>query len=234
MRVLKAMMLSTALLMPLGALAEVAPTPSLITVTGEGVIEGAPDMATLTLGVTTQADTAREAMSANTAAMQKIVARLKETGIDERDMQTSNLTIDPNWSKVGYVSGSGQQISSYTVGNQLTIRVRAVDSVGVVLDAAITDGVNTLRGLTFGMADPKPGLEAARKAAALDARAKADLLVAALGVRVGRVVSISESGGVYQPGPMNYARMSDSAEVPVQGGEVSITANVTVVFEIEQ
>ncbi|MFN3724573.1 MAG: SIMPL domain-containing protein [Paracoccaceae bacterium] len=205
---------------------------SQITVTGEGVVDGIPDIATLSLGVTTMGDTAAAAMAANTKALSAVMARLKAAGIADRDMQTTNLSINPNWS--GYDGGQRQRIDGYTASNQLTVRIRALDGLGEVLDAAIQDGANTLNGLSFGLSEPRPAMDAARKAAVEDARARATLLVEAAGVTLGRIMSITEGGGYSQPQPM-FRQAADSAgAVPVAAGEVATSASVTIVFEIAQ
>lgn len=205
--------------------------PPMINVTGTGTVEASPDIATLSIGVTTQGATAAEALSANTAALQSVMARLTTAGIEARDMQTSNLSLNPNWT--GYESSSvaGPTISGYIATNMLTIRVRKLDGLGAVLDAAVADGANTLNGLTFGLADPEPALNEARTKAVADARARAELLAGAAGVTLGRVVSISESMAGMDPVPMFRAEASASP-VPVAGGEVGMSANVTIFYEI--
>lgn len=205
-----------------------------ITVTGEGHAQAAPDLATVSLGVTTQGKTAGEAMAANSAALSGVVARLKATGIAERDLQTSNLSLNPNWQQ-----NDGTQapvITGYVATNVLTVRVRALETLGTVLDAAITDGANTLNGISFGVDDPEPALDKARVDAVTAARARAQLLVEAAGAKLGRIVSISENGGYVPPGPMPMYRMEAdvASAVPVEGGEVGMTASVTMVFEIAQ
>jgi len=232
MRVLKALMISTLLMGPVGAVWADTAAPGLITVTGDGVVDAAPDLAVLSMGVTTTADTATEAMAHNTAALAMVLERLKAAGIAERDLQTSNLSLNPNWT--GYDSSVPPKITGYTAVNQLTVRIRALDSLGVVLDAAITDGANTVNGLGFALSDPRPAMDKARVAAVADARAKATLLVQAAGVGLGRIVSITEGGGYSQPGPVFKAQMAEAAPVPIAGGEVSTNAQVTVVFEITQ
>lgn len=230
MRVLKALMISTLLMVPVGA--ALADSPGQITVTGDGAVDAAPDLAELSVGVTTTAETASEAMAQNSAALAVVLERLKAAGIAERDLQTSSLSLNPNWT--GYDNNTPPRITGYTAVNQLTVRIRAIDNLGVVLDTAITDGANTVNGLSFGLADPRPAMDRARVAAVADARAKAELLVQAAGAGLGKIVSISEGGGYSQPGPMVKAQMADSARVPVAGGEVSTIAQVTVVFEITQ
>lgn len=234
MRVFKALLLSSVLVLPLAqtGFAQSAP-PATISVTGEGSVDGVPDLAVLSLGVTTQAETAAQAMADNTAALAGVLERLKASGVADRDMQTSNLSLNPVWSD--YNSNGGQpKMTGYTASNQLTVRIRALDGLGQVLDAAISDGANTLNGLSFGLSDPRPAMDEARVEAVGDARAKATLLVEAAGARLGKIISISEGGGYAQPAPMFKAEMSDAAAVPVAGGEVSTTANVMVVFEIMQ
>lgn len=238
MRVLSAVFLSGALALPVLAvpgrvLAEAVPAPATITVTGEGVVTAAPDMATISLGVTTQGATAAEAMAANTAALTAVLERVKAAGVEERDIQTSTLTLNPNWAQGD--GSSMPEIRGYVAANVVQIRVRELDGLGAVLDAAIRDGANTLNGISFGLAEPDPAMDEARRAAVAEARARAELLTGAAGVGLGRILSISEGGGYAPPMPMYRmeAAMAD-APVPVQGGEVGVTANVTITWEIAQ
>lgn len=231
MRALSVLFLSAALVLPMAVpgLAQDAPSRT-ISVTGTGTVESAPDMATLMIGVTTQGATAAEALTANTAATEAVIARLTASGIAARDMQTSNLSINPNWT--GYDS-STPTISGYVASNMLTVRVRALDATGAVLDAAVADGANTLNGLTFGLADPEPAYNEARKEAVADAKAKAELLAAAAGVSLGQVLSIADNGAMTDPAPM-YREAVSAAPVPVLGGELGLIANVSVTYEITE
>ena len=228
MRVLSAMILSAVLALPFAS-AGLAETAGRITVTGFAAVDVVPDMATISLGVTTQSPMAAEAMSANSAALAAVMARLTEAGVAARDMQTSNLSLYPNW--VSYDSNVAPKIDGYIATNILTVRVRALETTGAVLDAVITEGANTLNGLTFGLSAPRPAEDAARKAAVADAIARATLLVTAAGVGLGPIVSISEGAGVEPPMPM-FDRVAE-ASVPVASGEISVSASVTVVFEIK-
>ncbi|MGA0540165.1 SIMPL domain-containing protein [Neotabrizicola sp. VNH66] len=200
-----------------------------ITVTGEAMVFRSPDMATVTIGVTTVEATAAEALAGNSVAMQAVIDRLKAAGVAAKDIQTSNLSVNPNWS--GYdSSSSGQTISGYTASNFVTVDILALEGLGAVLDAAVADGANTLNGVSFGLADPRPALDEARVAAVADARTKAELLANAAGVKLGAIVSISEGGGYGTPVPLYKA---DSAgAVPVQAGEVSYNAGVTVTWAL--
>ncbi|WP_103256801.1 SIMPL domain-containing protein [Tabrizicola aquatica] len=231
MRVLSALALASALALPLSspALAQDAPAP-LLNVTGIGTVEAAPDMASLSIGVTTQGETAVAALAANSAAMEAVMARLATAGVEARDMQTSNLSVNPNWT--GYDSGS-PTISGYLAANMLTVTIRDLAGLGQVLDAAVQDGANTLNGLSFGFVNPGPLLDEARKEAVADARARAELLAAAAGVKLGRIVSISEGTASESPIPLYKAELA-AAPVPVAGGEMNVEAAVTIFYEIVQ
>lgn len=224
-----------AVLLPFAApvFADETVQPATITVTGEGNVVAAPDLATVSLGVTTQGVTAGEAMEANSAALTAVMERLKAAGIEDRDVQTSNLSLNPNWQQND--GTQAPKIVGYIAMNQVTVRVRKLDSVGQVLDAAITDGANTLNGISFGLNDPEPALDKARVAAVQSAKKRAELLVGAAGAKLGRIVSMAESGG-YNPGPMPMYRMAEAAAdaVPVAAGEVGLTTSVTITFEIVQ
>jgi uncharacterized protein YggE len=205
------------------------PVPQ-ITVTGEGRVDRAPDLATISLGVTTQGDTAAAAMAANSEGVAAVLANLAAAGIEPRDIQTSGLSLNPNWT--GYGSSATPQIDGYTAMNSVTVRVRALDGLGTVLDAAVQDGANTLNGLTFGLADPDPAMDEARIKAVADAQRRAGLLAGAAGVTLGPVLTISESFGTGAPAPMYRMDAAASAPVPVASGEVSLVASVTITWAL--
>jgi uncharacterized protein len=228
MRILKSLALSTALGLVLAG-AAAADTGRTITVTGEGIVQAAPDQATISLGVTTTDETAVDALAANSAAVAEVIAQLKAAGVAEGDLQTSNLSLNPNWSN--YESVSGSAISGYTASNLLNVRVRDIDALGSILDAAVSDGANTMNGITFGLADPAPVMNEARAKAVADATARATVLVTAAGGTLGPIVSITESGVFAGPGPLFREA---SADVPIENGEVGMTASVTVTFEIAE
>ena len=207
------------------ALAETAT----LTVTGTATVEATPDLATLSLGVTTQGDTAAGAMEANSAALTEVIARIKSAGIAPRDIQTSNLALNPNW--VSTSSGTGSKIDGYVAANMLTIRIRALGMTGAVLDAAIADGANTLNGLTFGLHEPRPVEDEARRLAVADALARAMLYADSAGVQLGQILSISD-GTVAQPMPEQMYRMAADVAMPVEAGALAIAASVTITFKI--
>lgn len=228
MRALSILILSTALALPIAAPALADDALRSISVTGTGTIQAAPDMATLMIGVTTQGTTAAEALAENSKATEAVIARLTASGVEAGDMQTSNLSINPNWT--GYDSSS-PTISGYVASNMLTVRVRALDTTGAILDAAVADGANTLNGMTFGLADPEPAYNDARKKAVADARAKAELLAMAAGVKLGDIQSISDAGAMTDPAPM-YRDAVSASPAPVVGGELGMVANVSITWEI--
>lgn len=207
---------------------------ALITVTGEGSVEAKPDMATVTLGVMTEAATAAEAMAANSVQLGAVLEQLRAGGIADRDIQTSGLSLNANWQQPD--GETSPRIVGYQAMNQLTVRVRDLDALGGVLDRTIQDGANAFNGLSFGLADPLPALNEARKRAVADAVARAKLLTQAAGVTLGPVVSITEGGGMGGPVPMfrMAADAAGAAPVPVAAGEISTTASVTMVFELVQ
>lgn len=231
-------LLAAAIALPLAAFglparAETAAAPARITVTGEGRVDAVPDLATISLGVTTEARTAAEALSANNAAMAAVLDRLGAAGVAERDLQTTGLSVNPVWS--GYERTGGRpEITGFQATNVLTVRVRALDRLGGILDAAVKDGANTLNGLSFGLAAPQPALDEARARAVADARRKAEIIAGAAGARLGRIESITEGGG-HSPHPQlrgDSAMMAES--VPVAQGEVSLTASVTVAWHLAE
>lgn len=223
--------LATALMLGLPALAETV--PATISVTGEGKVEIAPDMATLNLGVTTEADSAAAALKANSDGIAGALSRLKAAGIEDRDIQTSGLTLNPRYD---YSSdGSDPKITGYIAANMVTVRVRDLGVLGQTLDAVVTDGANTLGALGFGLQNPDDTMDEARRRAVVDAARKAALYAEAAGVKLGRVVSVSDQGNYGGPQPMMMAEArfaKDAGSVPVASGELTIGATVSVVYEI--
>jgi uncharacterized protein YggE len=224
-------MIAVFVLFATGAMAE---DGARLTVVGEGRVDAAPDMATITLGVTAQADTATAAMDETSAGVAALLERLAAAGLEARDVQTSGLSLNPVWDNQTYSSGA-PRITGYVVSNTVTARVRALDSIGGVLDDVLEAGANMFNGLSFGLQDPQPALDAARTAAVADARRKAELFATAAGVTLGPIVSISEAqdGGGPQPMfRMDAAMASDG--VPVVAGELTVAARVTVVWAIAE
>lgn len=214
--------------------------PGTITVQGEGAVTAAPDTAIVNSGVTTQGATAREALDANTAAMTELIATLTGAGIERRDIQTSNFSVQPNYVYTDARDANGYtlppKINGYTVSNTVTVKVRELPTLGAILDQSVSVGANTINGISFSVADPSKLYDEARKQAFADALGKAELYAAAADVELDAIRSISE-GATYQP-PQPYmmremAMAADSSAVPVEGGELSFVINVSVTWEVD-
>lgn len=228
------------------AMAQQGPVPvieaghTLLTVTAQGSSTRTPDLASYSAGVTTQGTTASEALSANSAQMNRVIAALKRAGIADKDVQTSNLSVNPVYSQPkrlpdGSYEDAPQRIVAYQVSNTVNVRQRKLEDMGKVIDALVTAGANQVNGPGFMLAEPDAAQDEARVAAMKSARARAELYAKASGLRVARIVSISESGG-YAPQPVMFVR-KEMADVPppappVAPGELEMNMNVTVQFEL--
>ena len=192
----------------------------------------APDMATITLGVLTEGKTAAEALAANGAQMNAVVASLKKGGIAEKDIQTSNLTVSP---KYRYVQNEPPVLTGYNVSNQVTVTVRDLKRLGPAVDATVNAGANQVHGISFGLADPTAAENEAREAAVKALGAKAALYERATGYRVIRLVTLSEGGGYQAPPPMPLmaarAQMMKDESTPVAGGELRVRIDITGLYE---
>ncbi len=203
---------------------------SRLTVTGTGTVSRAPDMAVISLGAAARAESAAAAMDETSAATAAILAQLQQAGVAPRDIQTSTLSLRPLYDTPSSKGGSDPRITGYDASNTVTIRIRALDDLGGILDAALNSGANTFHGLRFALQDPAPALDEARRRAVAEAMRKAALYADAAGVALGPLRDLSESGGGNAP-MMMRAEMAES--VPVAAGELEVEARVTMVFSIE-
>jgi hypothetical protein len=198
----------------------------LITVTGEATVAVAPEAAVIRIGVTSQDKTAREASDANSRQMTAVLAAIKGNGVAERDIQTSRLSLqpqyDPNKSGPAHLTG-------FQATNQVTVRVRDIDKLPTLLDRAIAAGANEMSGIEFVVLEQSKLLDRARDDAIADARRKAELYAKAAGAKLGRVVAITEEGSAAPPRPMQTMR---SGAVPIAPGEQTLKAVVTVSYEL--
>jgi uncharacterized protein YggE len=229
-----------ALAQPMGPPPAIDPGHTLLTVDAEGSTNRAPDLAVFNAGVTTQGKTVAEALGANSTAMTRVIAALKRAGIADRDIQTSNLGINPVYAEPrrlpdGSMQPRTPEIVGYQVNNSVTVRQRQLGDYGKVIDTLVGAGANQVNGPSFQLDKPDTALDAARTEAIAKARARAQLYASAAGLRVVRIVSISEGGGRMPPMPMYRMPVADAAPAPappVAAGEVSLGANVTVQFEL--
>jgi len=212
------------------ALAQTVP-PAMISVTGEATVSVPPDQAQVDAGVTTEAKTAREASDANNAAMGKVLLALKGAGIEEKDYQTSRLSLQPE-SAPNRTAGPAT-IVGYRVSNRVTIRLRDVSKVASVIDTLVGAGANDIGGINFTVSQASKLLDDAREQAIADARRKAEIYAKAAGVTLGAPLSISEGG---TPVPIPFRRMAAgmAAAAPVAQGEETLQVTVAVSWAIKQ
>jgi uncharacterized protein len=202
-----------------------------VTVSATGAATAVPDEARIATGVVTEAATAREALTANNAAMAKLIAALKENGIEPQDIQTSGFNLNPRYTNPR--DGQPPVIDGYQAANQVTVHVRDLNKMGEVLDKLVSVGANQMNGITFEISTAETLRDAARKDAVANARRRAELFAAAAGVKVGKVVSIVE-GAMIEPRPFVKAgRMAAMDAVPVERGTQSLEATVTVTWELD-
>lgn len=222
-----------------GAQPQDAPSERLLTVTGEGNVHGAPDIALITLGVVSEASAARDALSANSQSMNRILAALKEDGSELRDLQTSGFSVEPIYSQPPADQNASEpfqaQIVGYRVRNNLTLRIRDLQKVGTLLDKVVTLGANSISGPTFTVDNPTPLEDEARRAAVAEALRKGKLYAAAAGITLGPIFRIDE-GYVQPPQPIAPGAMMrmDAApsSVPIEGGELTFQVTVTVSWRL--
>jgi uncharacterized protein YggE len=205
-----------------------------LTVNGSGRVYLTPDIAYVTIGVHTEADTATEAMSQNNEQTQAVIAAIKSAGVADKDIQTSNFSIYPQqqYDEQGKLTGEIR----YSVDNSVMVTVRDINAIGELLDTVVQAGANNISGIQFDVDNKTAALTSARQAAVADARTKAQELAEAAGVELGEIQTISEytSGG---PVPMYDMRAGApaaemAASVPVQPGQLLVTLEVNVAFGI--
>lgn len=211
--------------------AQAASVDRQITITGTGVIAAVPDMATLQLGIVTQGLSGKDALGENSKQMARVIADLAAAGIEERDIQTTGLSLQPDWDRRND-RNEPMRIVGYTARNGVTIRVRDLDILGDVLDDVVGSGANQFNGLSFGVINPAPLQDQARVLAVKNAAARAELLVTAAGAKLGDVLSISEQGAIRPQMMRSMAMDLAESSVPVAAGEVDLQANVTITYEI--
>jgi uncharacterized protein YggE len=210
------------------ALAQVAPVAT-ISVSGEAQISAPPDLAQIDAGVSTEAKTAREASETNNAAMGRVLLALKGAGIDEKDFQTSRLSLQPQYAPN---RAGPNAVVGYRAANRVTIKLRDVTKVAATIDILVGAGANELGGINFMVSSASKLLDDAREQAIADARRKAEIYAKAAGVTLASPVSISEEGA---PGPAPFRKMAAgmAASAPVAQGEETLHVTVNVSWAIK-
>jgi uncharacterized protein len=204
---------------------------TLVSVSAHGEASRAPDIATLSAGVVTQAADAQAATRANAAQMEQVMAAIRRAGIAERDIQTSGVSVHPQYR---HVRDAEPAISGYQASNTVSIKVRDIARVGQVMDALVASGANQVHGPGFDIDDRDAVQDEARRAALEKAQARAAMYAQALGLRVRRIVSISEGGGMGPPVPMMAMARAEAADsgTPIAPGENRLGVHLDVVFEL--
>lgn len=226
-----------ALALPAAVCAQAPAVPALegtrLDIVAVGEVTRVPDVARISAGVVTQGATAVAALSANSERMNRVIAALRRAGVESRDMQTSSVSLNPNYR---YAENQSPVLTGYGASNQVTIRFRDIARSGAILDALVREGANQINGPSLEIDKPQPALDEARVLAVTTARARAEVYARAAGLRVVRILSISESGGDFRPPPpqpMYAARgqMAD-AETKIVPGEQALSISVSVSFEL--
>ena len=204
---------------------------TLLSISAEAEARRVPDVATISAGVVTQSPDANGAMRANATQMDKVMAAIRAAGVAERDIQTSGVNLNPQYK---YIENQNPTIIGYQASNNVDLKVRDIGRLGRVLDSLVASGANQINGPTFQVDQPEPAYDEARRAALDKAQARAQVYAKALGMRVRRIVSISEGGGVRPPGPVPMMAMRAKAEsdTAISPGETTLAANLDVVFEL--
>ena len=232
-----------AVLFSLFALALISLTPAqadtdlrrTIALTGHAEVKTAPDMAVVNLGVFSQGATAKAALEANTKNMSGLMAVLKAAGIDDKDIQTANFSVGPRYDNSS--NNNPPKVIGYNVSNSVVVTVHKLDDLGGILDKAVGAGSNQIDSMSFTVSDPQELQDQARKSAVQDAQRKAALMAEAAGAKLGNVLSINDS----TPGPIpmsarggmvQYDMAAKAAPVPVAQGEMVISSDVNVVWEL--
>lgn len=204
-----------------------------ITVTATGESQATPDMAIISLAVVTDDKTAQQALADNNKSMNDIVKAFKSNGIQANDLQTSGLSI---YQYTPDKHNEKQNIEKlYHVSNSLTVRIRDLTNAGKIFDQAMALGVNSVNGITFTNADPKPFYQEARKKAIAEAIEKAKTIAQAANVKLGKIIKINENDDHYYPKPRLMSRAADTsyADTNFSGGELGYNVSITVVFSID-
>ena len=225
------------LLLPGTGLAQVIPAPSplpadgtILSVSAQGRVSRVPDVATIRAGVVTQGTSAAGALSDNAARMDRVVAALRAAGIAPRDLSTASVSLQPQYR---YLDGQAPTVTGYQATNSVSVRFHDVARAGRVLDALVAQGANQIEGPTLSLENPDAALDEARADAVRRARARADLYARAAGLRVDRILSMSEGGEQEAaPAPVLYRMRAEAAApaTPLLPGQTEVTATLSVRF----
>lgn len=203
-----------------------------LSIGAEGEVKATPDQATISLGVQTTAPTAAQAMADNAARMTQVIAALRRQGLEGKDVHTSGISLQAQYN---YQQGKAPELIGYQASNQVTATVNDLAKLGPTLDAVTASGANQIEGGSFGLRDPQGLQDQARLKAVKALQARAELYAGASGYHVGRLVSLSESGGAqplpFAPKVMAMAARA-AASTPVEPGELTVRIEVSGLYEL--
>jgi uncharacterized protein YggE len=216
---------------PPGAAGETPFQATTLHLSAYGEVMAEPDMATITLGVQTEAPTAAQALGANAEQMTRVLAALRRAGIAERDIRTSQLSVSP---KYVFEQNQPPRLTGYDASNQVSVTARDLKRLGPTVDAAVGAGATNVNSISFGFVDPTPAQDAARLAAVRALQAKADLYAKALGRPILRLVSLTEGASYSPPAPGEVMMTAQriAAPTPVSPGALQVRIQVTGVYEL--
>ncbi len=206
-----------------------------VTVHGTSSITLKADFASINLGVSTKGATVAEAQSANSAAMDKVIAAIRELGIAEEDIATSSFNVYPNYDYQYSKLTEGESVNGYQVDNMLTITVRDLTLISKVLDSAMSAGANQSYGFTFSSSKQAEAYDEALKAAVKDGARKAGLLAGSVEKNLGGLVSMEEKEYSYNlyGGTAMYKAEDSAAGTPILAGQIVVNATVTMTYDFE-
>ena len=229
---------ATALIVPAAASAQTAVQVQPISgtrldISAAGEVSRVPDVAIISTGVVTRAATATAAIQQNANQMDRVRAALKRAGIADKDIQTSSLSLNPDYN---YQQNQPPKLTGYQASNTLSVRFRNIADTGKILDALVSEGANQISGPNLTIDKPEAALDEARVKAIAAGRARADTYARALGMRVVRLLSVSESGGYAVPPPappVMYARAERDSSTSIDPGEQRLQVSVSMSFELQ-
>ena len=225
----------TLALVPAAAAPALAMEPRIATLnaSGAGEVSVAPDIAIVTIGVVSRAKTAREALDTNNAEIAAVIDTILAEGIDEADVGTAGFSVNPVYNTKSYASSSDDEpkVIGYEVANEVSVTIRDLTHSGAVLDKVVSAGANRISGIRFDIADRAAASDKAVQAAIKEARRQAELMAAAAGVRLVRILDINASSARPVYARAEVARTA-SDSVPVMPGRTQVTANANITFEI--
>ena len=202
-------------------------------ISANGEVSRVPDIAVISAGVVTRSATAVAALADNAARMERVRAALKRAGIADRDIQTSNVSLNPDYR---YAENQPPQLTGYSASNTVNVRFRDIKATGKILDALVAEGANQINGPSLTIDKPEAALDEARTKAIANGRARAELYARALGMRVVRLLSVSETGG-YGGGPVQMMARADMAQAAskteIIPGEQQLQVTVNLSFELQ-